>query len=111
MILQKLLTSMVLAGGGITVVLNTYIVNQSPGSKIKTIETVQPTPTSTEKVQGSKPIDSTKISKNSRSQAIADPNQTKNREGGDIEGDDLPKIKPEEEGFKEHLRIVTYPKH
>ena len=106
-ILSKLLAALgvVVAGAGVTVAVNVTTIHQSPNAKIETA-TVPPA-RNTEKVQDRKPIDGTKISKNP---TVADPTQTNNRRTGDIEGDDMPKITPEEEGFKDRLRIVTYPK-
>ena len=112
-IFSKLLAAigLVAAGGGVTVAVNLNTIHESPGAKIGNTEPAPNTSSNTEKMQDRKPIDGTKVSENPQSQSIVEPTQTKNREKGDIEGDDMPRLKPEEEGFKDGLRIVTHPKY
>lgn len=112
-ILSKLLAGlgMVAAGGGVTFAVTLNNIHDSPGAKIETAQPAPITSSNTGKVQDNKPTDGTKISENPQSQQIADPTRMKDREKGDIERDDMPRLKPEEEGFKDSLRIVTYPRN
>lgn len=112
-ILSKLLAGLgvVAAGGGVTVAVSLNSIHDSPGAKIETAQPAPITSSNTGKVQDSKPIDATKVSETPQLQPIADSNRTKALEKGDIERDDMPRLKPAEEGFKDRLRIVTYPKN
>jgi hypothetical protein len=111
-ILSKLFAGMVAAGGGVTIAINinNNNISESPGANIEATQPAPITSTNTKKIPNNKPIEDTKTPENSQSKPIADLNQTQEREKGDIEGDER-MIKPEEEGFKDKLRVVTHPKN